>query len=79
MAYDARRSDWLATAGYSVLRFTNRQVMMELEIVIDTIFASVSTLVPAVTTPTPDPSPQGGGDSPGSAACGAHVSKHRTP
>jgi very-short-patch-repair endonuclease len=56
-AYDAKRTGYLETEGFRVLRFTNRDVMVEIDIVLDTILAA-----PAPATPTPDPSPQGGGE-----------------
>lgn len=62
LRYDAERTRWLGTQGFHVLRFTNRQVMTESEMVIDTIFAALTgglELCPS--PPTPSPSPQGGG------------------
>jgi very-short-patch-repair endonuclease len=53
-AHDERRT---ASQGYRVLRFSNRNVMVELDSVLDTIFAAVST-------PSPYPSPQGRGEMP---------------
>jgi len=41
LAYDAKRSHELEAAGWRVLRFSNRQVMLELERVIETILAAV--------------------------------------
>jgi very-short-patch-repair endonuclease len=52
---DNRRTGFLNEQGYRVLRFSNRDVMIELDTVLDTIFA-------AQPTPTPFPSPQGGGE-----------------
>jgi len=57
LAYDARRDAFLAKNGFRLLRFSNREVMTELEPVLDTIFATLSE-----TTPTPYPSPTGRGD-----------------
>ena len=56
-AHDERRTAFLNSQGYRVLRFSNRNVMVELNSVLDTIFAAVST-------PTPYPSPQGRGEMP---------------
>lgn len=58
LAYDARRDAYLKKNGYRLLRFSNREVMTELEAVLDTVFAAL-----AAPTPTPYPSPQGGGES----------------
>lgn len=63
--YDADRSAWLEAQGLRVLRFTNRQVMTESDMVIDTIYAALAghgELCP--TPPTPIPSPRGGGEEP---------------
>ena len=57
LIYDARRDACLKAGGFRILRFSNREVMTELDPVLDTIFAAL-----AATTPTPYPSPQGGGD-----------------
>ena len=56
LAYDKRRSAYLESQGFHVLRFTNGEVMLTMDSVLDTIHAA---LVRA--TPTPSPSPQGGG------------------
>ncbi|CAN7411546.1 endonuclease domain-containing protein [Bosea sp. LjRoot237] len=62
VVYDAERTRWLEAQGFRVLRFTNRQVMTESEMVIDTIFAALSgSLELCPSPPTPNPSPQGGG------------------
>ena len=56
-AYDSRRTAFLAGQGFRVLRFSNAEVMQNMEAVLDTIYAAL-----ARTTPTPSPSPQGGGE-----------------
>ena len=56
-AYDNRRTAYLTSQGFRVLRFTNSEVMLNMTTVLDTIHAA---LVRA--TPTPSPSPQGGGE-----------------
>jgi very-short-patch-repair endonuclease len=56
VAYDHRRTAYLESQGFHVLRFTNAKVMQNTASVLDTIHAA---LVRA--TPTPSPSPQGGG------------------
>lgn len=69
--YDARRTAFLGSQGYYVVRFWNHEVLTELEAVLDTIFAIVqerSTLLAEVHDchPTPDlrsdPPPQGEGE-----------------
>ena len=68
LAYDNQRTDKLARAGYRVLRFWNVDVLNNLEGVVDTIrgAAGLETAFnyregyPGA-TPTPNPSPQGGG------------------
>jgi very-short-patch-repair endonuclease len=55
IARDAQRSAYLNAHGFSVLRFSNREVMTETNSVLEAICAALST-------PTPNPSPQGGGE-----------------
>jgi very-short-patch-repair endonuclease len=57
LAYDAKRTGYLESQGFRVLRFGNHEVMREMNVVLDTIHAAL-----VVPTPTPDPSPQGGGE-----------------
>jgi very-short-patch-repair endonuclease len=52
---DANREQHLRNQGFRVLRFWNLDVRENIEGVMDTIVA-------ALHTPTPDPSPQGGGE-----------------
>jgi very-short-patch-repair endonuclease len=52
---DARRERYLNDQGFRILRVWNSDVMQNMEGVMDTIVA-------ALHTPTPDPSPQGGGE-----------------
>jgi very-short-patch-repair endonuclease len=56
LAKDARRTSYLAAQGFSVLRFSNREVMTETTGVLELIHARLAS------TPTPNPSPQGGGE-----------------
>jgi very-short-patch-repair endonuclease len=56
LAYDSRRTVYLDSRGFTVLRFSNAQVTREMDVVLDTIFAAILSK-----TPTPSPSPQGGG------------------
>ena len=53
---DAIRTAFMEAQGYRVLRFSNRDVMLHIDIVLDTIAAALSS------TPTPNPSPRGGGE-----------------
>ena len=55
-AYDEKRTTYLTSLGYRVLRFSNRDVMVETDSVLDTIFANLAE------TPTPHPSPLRGGE-----------------
>ncbi|MBZ6076953.1 endonuclease domain-containing protein [Microvirga puerhi] len=57
IAYDQRRTDFLAAQGFQVLRFANADVMHDIDVVLDTIHAALVR-----STPTPNPSPQGGGE-----------------
>jgi very-short-patch-repair endonuclease len=57
IAYDSRRTAYLTSQGFHLLRFSNAEVMLDMNSVLDTIHAA---LVRA--TPTPSPSPQGGGE-----------------
>ena len=59
---DAQRTSYLTSQGFSVLRFSNREVMTEISGVLEAIYAHLSS------TPTPNPSPQGGGEQ--SGVCG---------
>ena len=57
IAYDNRRTSYLTSQGFRVLRFSNAEIMLNMDVVLDTIHAAL-----ARTTPTPNPSPQGGGE-----------------
>jgi very-short-patch-repair endonuclease len=54
---DAARDRWLAGRGYLVLRLTNREVLAGVEAAVARIITAAGS-----STPTPDPSPQGGGE-----------------
>ncbi|MEQ1718457.1 MAG: endonuclease domain-containing protein [Hyphomicrobium sp.] len=56
---DERRTSWLNSQGYRVLRFWNIEVITNLNGVMSIILASLNVI-----PPTPGPSPQGGGESP---------------
>jgi very-short-patch-repair endonuclease len=65
LAYDIVRTNWLEAHGFRVLRFTNAQVMTEVEMVVDTIYAALTIGdEPGRSPPTPIPSPRGGGEEP---------------
>jgi len=59
-AYDARRSAWLQSQGYRVLRFWNNDVLRAPRSVGEAILEAARA--GAVENPTPNPSPQGGGE-----------------
>ncbi|HEY5829466.1 MAG TPA: endonuclease domain-containing protein [Hyphomicrobiaceae bacterium] len=58
---DAVRERYLRDQGFRVLRFWNADVRENMQGVMDTVVA-------ALETPTPDPSPQGGGETLGARA-----------
>lgn len=70
-AADKKRTEWLERQGYRVLRFWNHEVMAQIEVVLDTLYAAL--YIPSsdgarldersAHTPTPSPSPQGEGES----------------
>jgi very-short-patch-repair endonuclease len=53
---DAARTKFLEREGYRVLRYWNNDVLTNIDGVLEDIRSAVAT------TPTPDPSPQGGGE-----------------
>jgi very-short-patch-repair endonuclease len=53
---DARRTAFLEAEGYRVLRFWNNDVLGNIDGVLEVIQRAITT------TPTPNPSPQGGGE-----------------
>jgi len=56
-ARDNERDTWLASRGYRVVRFTNSQAIAATQATVEAIVAAAGAC-----TPTPDPSPQGGGE-----------------
>jgi very-short-patch-repair endonuclease len=56
VAADLERTQFLESRGYRVLRFWNTDVLTNVDGVLEDIQRSITT------TPTPDPSPQGGGE-----------------
>jgi very-short-patch-repair endonuclease len=55
-AADAERTRFIEAQGYRVVRFWNNEVLTN----IDGVLAAIQSAL--ATTPTPDPSPQGGGE-----------------
>ncbi len=55
-AADAERTKLLEAEGYRVVRFWNNEVLTNIDGVLEAIASALAT------TPTPDPSPQGGGE-----------------
>ncbi len=55
-AADSARTKFLLSEGYRVVRFWNNEVLTNIDGVIEVIANALAT------TPTPDPSPQGGGE-----------------
>ena len=55
-AADAERTKVLEAKGYRVIRFWNNEVLTNIDGVLEAIQSTLAT------TPTPDPSPQGGGE-----------------
>ena len=56
LAADAERTRFLEAEGYRVLRFWNNDVLANTDGVLEAIQSALTT------TPTPNPSPQGGGE-----------------
>jgi len=56
-AYDAKRTEWLQSQGYRVLRFWNNDVLKTPRSVGEAILIAARE-----SGPTPNPSPQGGGE-----------------
>jgi len=56
-AKDTERTAWLEGRGYSVLRFSNEQTLFDRASVVEAIVSRLGA-----DTPTPGPSPQGGGE-----------------
>ena len=60
--YDAKRTKWLKSQGYRVLRFWNNDVLRSPRSVCEAILAAANESAPVPKNPTPSPSPQGGGE-----------------
>jgi very-short-patch-repair endonuclease len=66
-AYDKRRTSWLQSQGYRVLRFWNNDVMRTPQSVGEEILRAARRSA-ALKNPTPNPSPQGGGEHAGASS-----------
>jgi very-short-patch-repair endonuclease len=62
-AYDEKRTLWLESQGYRVLRFWNNDVLKTPRSVGEAIIETARETVAILKNPTPNPSPQGGGES----------------
>ena len=60
--YDNKRTQWLETQGYRVLRFWNNDVLKTPRSVGEAILVAAREQAVFSNNPTPDPSPQGGGE-----------------
>ncbi|MBS0268048.1 MAG: endonuclease domain-containing protein [Proteobacteria bacterium] len=58
---DTRRQRYLESQGFMVLRFQNSDVVTNIDGVMDTVVGVFDQLAYEI-TPTPNPSPQGGGE-----------------
>jgi very-short-patch-repair endonuclease len=68
--YDAKRTEWLESQGYRVLRFWNNDVLRSPRSVGEAIVAAANERSPLLQGPTPNPSPQGGGEPAGASGQG---------
>jgi very-short-patch-repair endonuclease len=59
---DQRRTRWLESEGYHVVRFWNNDLLRSPASVGELLLAEANNAARRLTTPTPDPSPQGGGE-----------------
>jgi very-short-patch-repair endonuclease len=59
IARDRQRTEYLAAQGFAVLRFSNREVMTQMNSVLEAIYSHLTS------TPIPNPSPQRGGEQSG--------------
>jgi very-short-patch-repair endonuclease len=58
-AYDAQRTAWLEGEGFRLIRFTNQEVMTNLEGVADTIRTTLALTLPPPSAAGPSLSPKG--------------------
>ncbi|MDP2408986.1 MAG: DUF559 domain-containing protein [Pseudolabrys sp.] len=61
-AYDDKRTQWLESEGYRVLRFWNNNVLKSPASVAEAILSAARDSGAMSKDPTPNPSPQGGGE-----------------
>lgn len=61
IARDESRQRYIESQGFMVLRFTNADVVTSIDGVMDTVVGALDRRATQI-TPTPDPSPQGGGE-----------------
>jgi very-short-patch-repair endonuclease len=61
-AYDVKRTVWLESQGYRVLRFWNNDVLKSPTSIGEAILSAARESGAIVEDPTPNPSPQGGGE-----------------
>ena len=66
LAYDTKRTEWLQSQGYRVLRFWNNDVLNTPRSVGEAVLAAANESA-SMKRPTPDPSPQGGGEHTGAS------------
>jgi very-short-patch-repair endonuclease len=52
LTYDGRRTAWLESHGYSVIRFWANEVLSETDAVVTAVIQSLGLVVPAAPTPT---------------------------
>jgi very-short-patch-repair endonuclease len=60
--YDEQRTAWLQSQGYRVIRFWNNEVLKAPRSVGEAVYAAATEHAAAKQDPTPNPSPQGGGE-----------------
>jgi very-short-patch-repair endonuclease len=67
LVYDERRTAWLESQGYRVIRFWNNEVLKTPRSVGEAVYDAASNRSISVKDPTPNPSPQGGGERAGAS------------
>jgi len=71
--YDLERTEWLNDQGYTVIRFTNREVMGQMAGVLDAILDACRKEPPSPPAPLP---PYSGGEGSRSLAQGGESADH---